>query len=346
MVRKRGDERAGILHPSVPRRALGVAKGAMDHLRDLVPRGFPHPEVHASGSGEGRVQSRHVVSGDDDGHASTSRAVVRAPLRADAHARRVVAQVHQRRLDDLVVDGDLIVLESSDASVEVVDDEDGGFAGASGRVGGGEVSAAEERAGLARDGVLELARGDDDGGYAEVAAAELEVEGFTAALAAPDAEDEGHAAGDAAGVREEVLGDVDRETIAEALGDVVVADDVAEGAKVADAEVAGRDVGVHAEETALEELLGDAAALGVDEILPAESVAAAVRPRRPGASRRDRRAAATGAPGEEEARRARERGRGSGEHVRARARRPMWWDTRSHHRGRSDVAPERLIRKW
>ena len=123
---------------------------------------------------------------------------------------------------------------------------------------------------------------------------------------------------------------MDRETIAEALGDVVVADDVAEGAKFADAEVAGRDVGVHAKETALEELLGDAAALGVDEILPAESVSAAGRPRRPNASRRDRRAAATGAPGEEEARRARERGRGGGEHVHARARRPMWWTARRH----------------
>ena len=53
---------------------------------------------------------------------------------------------------------------------------DGRRSGASGRVRGREVASAEERAGLARDGVLELARGDDDGKHAEVAAAELEVE--------------------------------------------------------------------------------------------------------------------------------------------------------------------------
>eukprot|EP00982_Pelagococcus_subviridis_P014121 31307-Pelagococcus_subviridis.AAC.6 len=93
----------------------------MHHLRDLVARRLPHPEVHAAASRERRVDSREVVSGHHDRDSLAAGAVVRAPLASDAHARRVVAQVHERRGDDLVVHRGLIVAVPSDAGVQIAD---------------------------------------------------------------------------------------------------------------------------------------------------------------------------------------------------------------------------------
>ena len=318
------------------------------------------PQVHPPRARQRRVQPREVVPGHNDRHAATLHApealsrvgAFVAVVRDDALLARVpgaavrafgvaerdrgggVAQVHQARLHDLVVHRHLVVPESRDAGVQVVDHEHGRCSPSRSFVGGGDVGASERGAGLARHGVLQLARGHHEGRDAHVAATKLDVERLPAALSAPDAEDQRHARGaqtDGASrriffacgsvivivivivVHEEVLRDVRGEPLQEPLGDVVRAPNEAEvPGRLAPRAQVSDDVRIHAQQVTLEERLRHAAALRVDEVLPAQRVPRLVPGRRGNARARS---AAGGTPQRGRPRRPRDASRRGGAHA-------------------------------
>ena len=272
--RKRRDEFQRVSLASVPR---GSVQSVVDHLRDLLSRRFPHPEVHTSVSCQRSVEHAGIVCGDYDWYPPARRPVVTSPLPADAHPCRLIAQVHQRRLRDLVVDGHLVVLEPSHSRVDVVDDEARRGAGGGHVLAGGEVPSSQHRARFARGGILQFPRRYDDGHHTEPLATQLEVEGLADTLPTPHAQHQRSRTENASPIGEKVLGDVTREPVQESVGYVVarVVLDVPELLDVAPgSQVSRGHVRIDTQHRALVKLLFHTRGLAEDIVLSPEGIRA------------------------------------------------------------------------
>ena len=87
----------------------------------VLPGGGPVELLHAAVADEGRVQRGEVVARADDGDAGDGLVLVHA---GQLHVGGVVGDVHERRVDHLVVDGVLRpAAHATGASVQVIDEQ-------------------------------------------------------------------------------------------------------------------------------------------------------------------------------------------------------------------------------
>lgn len=98
-----------------------------------------------------------------------------------------------------------------------------------------------------------LTGGGDDGGDAELATAQLDVERLAAPFPSPDAQDEGHATDFRVVFDKHVLDDVHGEAVQKPLRDVIVTErDVPKVAKLTDTQVTRGHVRVNTQHITLE----------------------------------------------------------------------------------------------
>ena len=132
---------------------------------------------------------QELRTGADDGHA---RAVLTLVHARQLHVGGVIRDVHERRVDHLVVHRVLRALaQAARARVEVVDEERRHLV-LFYKVARLAIALAHQLRGLARIACLELTRGHDNGLHIHGGEGERDLEGLALALAAPDAEDQRH----------------------------------------------------------------------------------------------------------------------------------------------------------
>mmetsp|Transcript_33069 Transcript_33069/g.78427 ORF Transcript_33069/g.78427 Transcript_33069/m.78427 type:complete len:213 (-) Transcript_33069:421-1059(-) len=202
----------------------------MENADEVLLRRVPVELVHPPVPDEGCVNPAEVIASDDDRDAR-DRSVL-APVAAVADEVRVVAYVHQRADDHLVVDGALSLPKAADPRVEVVDEEAAELPLVPDDGGGLAVAVPDEPPGRARILALELPRAHDNGDNPQLLERELRLEGFALAFRPPDSENERNARVQTPLIAEDVLGNVQSNGFQKSWSNIVFTNDIVQATKL------------------------------------------------------------------------------------------------------------------